>query len=453
MAQFVPDISGPLSNLLGGLQTRAGLEDKRQARQAVQGEIDILSSGVGGEEEEAALVRLSALNPKAGNAIRQALERGDVQELAAANEIAERGFKQALFLQNQKNFAAQKNALISLGQAEAAREGGDPTEILKLLDLPEEQLKTEIQRMLTMGADVKTLTERTKLAPGERLVTASGQEVARGFRKPGPSRVAPIKAEDFTPESLQKFNETGNFGELVPVEAPADPVSVIGKINSDFDKGLITAEQRDAGIEKATRGREPLVEVKAFEKESARLGARSDALVRDEIRGNARTASRQLGKVRSLSKLLETTGTGALTQFLPQIGRLIPGFDATNEQAAQAQINSFVLDEMSKFKGNTSDRELAFARETVAELGNSPEANRIILRNFENVIFLSSEENRQFDEFVKGGNKARDFIFNFQKVIIPDHPTFGNVTLDDLQTTAFENGITIENALKELRNR
>jgi len=190
MAQLVPDSSQSLDRLYGGIASgvkgqaiRQGQEAQRLQQRQIQGQTDILASGVGGKKEEAALLRLSALNPQVGNAMRQALERGDAQELAAANAQAEKGFKEATFLQNQESFGGKRNALISLGRAEAAREGGDPSRILKLLDLPEEQLNTEIQRMLTMGVDLKTLTTRTKLGPEERLVTASGQEVARGLGK------------------------------------------------------------------------------------------------------------------------------------------------------------------------------------------------------------------------------------------------------------------------------
>ena len=108
---------------------------------------------------------------------------------------------------------------------------------------------------------------------------------------------------------------------------------------------------------------------------------------------------------------------------------------------------------MKAFKGSTSDKELQFAETTVARLGNTREANEIILRSFENLIFLSQQENKQFDEFLKGGGGGRDFIFDFQKVLFPEHPKFGNVTLDDIQTTAFENGITMEEAIQELRRR
>jgi len=44
MAQLVPDISGPLSNLLGGIQAGAALQDKRRASQNIQGEIDIIKN-------------------------------------------------------------------------------------------------------------------------------------------------------------------------------------------------------------------------------------------------------------------------------------------------------------------------------------------------------------------------------------------------------------------------
>ncbi len=466
-------VSDPTSSLNLLLQTFGTAQSRGRERQ-VQEQVDILAGGVGGKKEEAALVRLSALNPQAGNAIRQALQQGDTQALAAANAEAEKGFRQSVLIQDQKTFAGKRNALLSLGRAEAAREGGDPSRILKLLDLPEEKLNTELQRMRTMGEDIKTLTQpretftpvldaagritgqRSSLTGEVKADPRAGIDPFRESKLPTRQRIVGTETifEELDPETGE-FIEISRGPRFAPpaAKAPAGPESAIGKINADFARGLITAEQRDAGIAKAIRGRDPLVQIDAFEKESARLGARSDAVVRDEIKGNARSASRQLSKVRSLSKILETADTGTFQQFAPQLARVIPFFDATNEQAAQAQISSFVLDEMAKFKGSTSDRELAFARETITQLGNTPEANKIILRNLENVIFLSGEENRQFDEFVKGENKPRDFIFDFQKVIIPDHPNFGNVTLDDLQTTAFENGISIERALKELRKR
>jgi len=200
-----------------------------------------------------------------------------------------------------------------------------------------------------------------------------------------------------------------------------------------------------------------LVEVKTFEKESEKLAAKSDAAVRDEIRENARTASRQLGRVRSLSNLLDKAETGALKQFISGIGRFVPGFrtlfpNLPEAQAASAAINAFVLDRMQAFKGTTSDRELEFARQTVAQLGNTPEANKIILRTFENVIFLAQQENKQFDKFVEKGGKPRDFIFDFEKPLFPNDPKLAKLTLDNLQATAFRNGITIQDAMKESLN-
>ncbi len=108
---------------------------------------------------------------------------------------------------------------------------------------------------------------------------------------------------------------------------------------------------------------------------------------------------------------------------------------------------------MQAFKGSTSNRELDFGASTVQNLGNTPEANRTITRTFENLAYLLVQENKQLDDFVKGGGKARDFIFDFKEVIIPNHPTFGEVTLEDIQTTAFDNRMTLENTIAELRKR
>lgn len=387
-------------------------EEDKGPKPGEQEQVDILSGAdATTEQKEAALVRLGSINPTVANSVRATLESGDKAEIASLQREAEKGFKQATLIQNQKTLAGKRAAIASLAR-ETAATGGDPMRALNLLDLPEDQLNLEVQKMLTMGTDIKSLTDPFTLGPGQARFTAGAEEIA---------------------------------------SQPVIPTD-IAKLNADLEAGRITPAQHTKAVDKALREKAPLVKI-AGETEASKLAARSDAVVRDEVRGNARIASRQLGKVRSLSKLLEATGTGALTQFAPQIGRLIPGFDATNEQAAQAQVNQFALDLIGDFKGPTSDRELAFVNQTIQNLGNTPEANRIITRSLENVIFLAGQENNQFDEFVKGKGKPRDFIFDFQKVLFPNHPTFGNITLDDIQTTAFDNQITMERALQELRKR
>lgn len=347
--------------------------------------------------------------------------------LAAAKEVEDiQGF--ALKLDRAQTRKA-RNKLIEDEQSRQIIDTGqiDP-ELLRMRNMTDDELQGEIISDLAVGDSLKKLVD---------------------------NRLAPVVEEDFTLSSGQKrFRGKTEIASVAAAQKP--PTTRERKVGDQ-----IITEQLDPAtgtfkeLSRAPRFKEtgPLVTVSTGQKESEKLAARSDAAVRDEVRGNARIASRELGKIRSLSKLLESTGTGALKQFAPQLSRIIPGLDFTNEQAAQAQINQFVLDRLGNFKGPTSDRELAFVNQTIQNLGNTPEANRIITRSLENVIFLAQQENRQFNDFVKGKGKPRDFVFDFQEVIFPDHPTFGSITLDDVQTTAFENGITMEKTLQELRKR
>ena len=69
MAQLVPDISASLDRVFGGIAAGVkgrALRDQQEAKQLqqqqIQGQTEILASGVGGKKEEAALLRLSALS-------------------------------------------------------------------------------------------------------------------------------------------------------------------------------------------------------------------------------------------------------------------------------------------------------------------------------------------------------------------------------------------------------
>lgn len=441
---LVPDNTGALNLLLETF----GTGPSRQRDRDVQEQVDVLARGPGGKKRERALVRLTALNPQLATSIQGILQSGDTAEIARAAADADKVFKRATFFQNQKSFPKRQQAILNEANKVAAN-NEDPKPILDLLNLPEDELSTELQRQLTMTADVKDLTKVLQGGPGTQFLTRSGQPIAEvplAPAKPGtePELIRTLKAFGIEPGS-KEGKEIARRKFL-----PDDPVlSDIGKLNRDLKNKKITKKDRDAKVEKILREREPLVKI-VPESTKQRLDATSDAEVRDEVRTNARLAGREKGRIKRLQNLLKRSEQGAFTQFLPAIARVLPGIDADDEQAALAQINSRVLDIMNAFKGNTSDRELNFAQDAVEQLGNSVKANQIITRGFLNMIFLAELENKQFDRKVASGTKPRDFIFDFEEIVIPDHPKFGNVTVSDLQETAFTFGLTMEDTIREL---
>jgi hypothetical protein len=372
MAQLVPDISASLDRVFGGIAAgargravRDEQEAKLQQQQQIRGQTDIIASGVGGKREESALLRLSALNPQAGNAMRQALERGDDQELSAANAEAEKGFKEATFLQNQKTFAGKRNALTSLGRAEAAREGGDPSRILKLLDLPEEQLNTEIQRMLTMGADIKTLTETFQVSPGESVITRSGQLIGRAPQEITPTTDIGKARQDLrsgfiTEDDFKKINK-----------APPEFKTSIGKLLGDkqaaissFGEGSEQVKAIQSAIDSESKGEAPkLTEVAGVRKEFTKLSG--DFLkLRDSIKkvrsgGEDVSAAGDLALIFNFMKILDPGSvvresefaTAANTAGVPERTRALYNRVLRGERLSEVQRKDFVDTANNLFEG------------------------------------------------------------------------------------------------------
>lgn len=454
-ASLVPDVSGGMSVLLkafGTPETRAAADAERQRQQGIQEALAMLLGGgeaagacddaprieerfgaapmpetasqapsqpAGGavaprrpagfsRRQTAALARLATLDPKVAQEVRATLEYGNEQQVAAMRAETERGTRLASHIARQPTFQAKRAALNEAAAAAAKR--GEPLDrYLELMNMPEQQLDLAIQRMQVMGTDLKTLT-----TPQERFEAVTDEQ----------GRIIG-----------QRSSTTGKM--------VADP------------RAVPTDDQREFELDKARAGATRVnvggTRVQAFEKESGKLGAQADNAVRTEVRGNARAAGRHKARVKSLERTLMKAAQGPLAQFIPSLSRVIPGLDGTNEQVAAAQINDFVLDKMAAFKGSTSEKELDFARETVAKLGNTREANMAIIRSFLNASYLAEVENEQFDRHTANGGKARDFVFDFDTVILPGHPTHGDVTVSDIQETAMANGLTMEAVVRRLK--
>lgn len=209
------------TSALNLLLSTFGTAQSRQKERDLQQQVETISGGATPQQEQAALTRIAALNPQVANSIRQTLESGDKTALAAIQREAEEGFKQATLINKQKTFGGKKNALLSLARDKVTK-NQDPTRTLKLLELNEEQLNLELQRMETIGADISTLAKTNVLSPGQAIIGRGGEVIAERAAavKPPVSPFAKIKPEEFTPESLQKFSESGRFTDLVPVEKP-----------------------------------------------------------------------------------------------------------------------------------------------------------------------------------------------------------------------------------------
>jgi hypothetical protein len=123
------------------LPTGRELGPAEQVAQAVGGPgVVPETAGPTAQDKQAALVRLSGINPQMAQSIRQTIQFGDKQEA----------------LKQGKTFQEKRQNLMQLAQAKAAA-GEDTGRILELRSMPESKLNLELQRMLVAGADSKTL--------------------------------------------------------------------------------------------------------------------------------------------------------------------------------------------------------------------------------------------------------------------------------------------------------
>lgn len=212
MPSFIPDNSDMLATLRQTFGTPESREKARKEKELIaqqQKDIDILTgqpeignivideSGATGapsaEEQEAALVRIAALNPQMANAIRGSLERGDKLELEATARETRKGVEQALLIKNQQSFQGKRAALTQLAQ-QASANGENIDRFVELTNMSEEQLDLELDKMLLQGADIEALA-------GSALKAEEGFTLSEGQVRFGPggkeiARVAPKKEQE-----------------------------------------------------------------------------------------------------------------------------------------------------------------------------------------------------------------------------------------------------------------
>lgn len=139
--------------------------------------------------------------------------------------------------------------------------------------------------------------------------------------------------------------------------------------------------------------------------------------------------------------------TGALEPLKASTGAILAGFgvdpksvglydinDIGKMQAFQATMNNLILNAAGNMKGTLSDKDVAFLKQTVPALGNTPEGNRLMLDFSERVAQRQIERGQFLRSYVdktgsvKGAGKAWDEY-------IKDKDLFAGMSTPQSQTT------------------
>ena len=270
----------------------------------------------------------------------------------------------------------------------------------------------------------------------DRLL-ALGQQLTGGGRAPTTKAFAPVPT----------VGPEGQRGLAIPTFDPATQQAGLQQIPLSEEIQLVkesAQEKRVGELELATA------------KERGKLIANQRQEIRTDINKGARESRRQLPRINKLLEGLEAVKTGRVAQAKLIFGPFIPGVDPTNEQALASQINDLVLDVLSRFPGAISEGERAFAERTTANLGFTPEANRIILTRLTERLGSAIEEENQFKKFIKKGGKAEDFEFDVGELAEEASQLFSSslnkqVSEQDIKDTLAANpGLTREELLQRL---
>ena len=163
----------------------------------------------------------------------------------------------------------------------------------------------------------------------------------------------------------------------------------------------------------------------------------------DRNRGAARGQVRLRQALRVAGRAEQgVTGSAKL-----QLAKLFPGIDVTDEALLDQTLGQLTIDELAKFKGPTTDFEFEKALKTVGAVGDSRSANIARLKGLERAGWFQQRESEQFNAHVKSGGDPDTWAFNFGE---PVRTKKGVFTLQDLQDTAVDNNLTIEEVLQRL---
>lgn len=178
-SSLVPNLDQALEIAFGAISRKRARDEAEVVKQEqierqanIDRQINVLTSGSQDpQEEEAALLRLGAIDPALANVTRATIESGNQQELEALRQTAEQGARDSVFVSTQPDFASKQAAIGQLASQAAVR--GEPLDrFIQLQNMSEPELDLELQRMQIAAQDIGTL-----LKPVEAIkpTTASGK--------------------------------------------------------------------------------------------------------------------------------------------------------------------------------------------------------------------------------------------------------------------------------------
>jgi len=406
--QLSPDISGSLSRGLNLGEQFRNVQLKRKQEEFLQG-VDGRGVSDPNAIDNAAKLGLDFQKQVAAGLGLQDKRTGEINQKRLV-EAANFAFKAENLPIEQQNIAINNRI------QEVEGRGGDATESRQLLGIPFEDRRQafQIAQLAALPND-----QRIKILQGggQAKIQFGGQESFKDDR--GNVFFATSKRNP----------QTGNVESVVtPL---VEGTQVQGQLKPLSGSGLTSSEK----VAEAQQ----IANVKFTEK-------RRDAIT-SELSEKNRTASRSVVAVNAALKLTEKASQGLTGSVKLQLAKIFPGIDVADEGGLESAFTQLALVQLQNFKGPTTDFEFNKAQSVGGDLGDAKSANQARLNGLKRAAWFVKREFKQFREFTGKGGDPDGFAFDFSEKVQTGK---GLISLEDLQDTAAENNLTIEQTLKRL---
>jgi hypothetical protein len=304
-------------------------------------------------------------------------------------------------------------------------DGQDPVEAYRImareatrLGLTQEAIAAAAQVKQAEEAKAKTgLEEEVKRAQigkygAETTAAEAKAEAAR--REKITSPFGKVDPDKFTPESLDKFQQSGNYKDLVP----ADPTKYTDPYMSTGADGrpiLVQRNLRTNQVEPVDKSSKVNVSATAMSKQDEGIN-KAKVKRLDDLENSAVAADSVLTNVNAISSVLNNafTGVGAgvalkAGQIANALGVQVTG--TTESEQLNQLLAKLAQGQARTLPGSLSEKELMFLREAIGTGGMTKQTLQAMLRRMREDAISDKEAYKDAFKFQQGGGNLNNYDF------------------------------------------
>lgn len=215
----------------------------------------------------------------------------------------------------------------------------------------------------------------------------------------------------------QKRDAQGNVQTVMtPVTAGTEPS---GKLQLVSGLGQTANEKSIMAIEQARQIAELKEKVEkgsAAEKEfQKQLGTQRGEIDRQQ-KADYKLAQDTRQTLSELELALDAADTGKWAQAKTVLGKWMPGMDVSSEENLDALLTQLGIQQLMQFSGPTTDFEFVKSMNTLAQTGNTKEANRMIVERMKRDVGIRMDKYKAYQEFKKDNPELENFIDYYGQV-------------------------------------